>query len=453
MTSVNELVLVNGLILADPDKGEVLPHGVTVISRGELAQVNSPADGKLFATPVIDCSGCLIMPGLINLHNHAAMSLLRGLADDLPLEAWLNDYVFPSERRHVNPQSVYLGTALSAMEMALNGISTCADGYFFMEHAAQAFIDVGIRAVVAQGILDVPVPDAPEAGAWRERIDEFLFSCPRDPLITPALFCHSPYLCSPDTLKQSAKIAQEHKSLLFCHVAETALEVEQVIGRYGRRPVEHLASLELLGRGLVAVHCVHLSDGEKGLLAKSGTGIVHCPESNMKLASGASPVWQLLSRGITIGLGTDGPASNNNLDLFEEMRTASFAAKLLTRDPQALAARQVLKMATTDAARILGMGDKIGSLERGKQADIAIVDLDRPHLTPLYDPISHLVYAARGSDVRDVIVHGRIVVRNGRLTRADESIIKEQANALAEEIRREVGIQGACAARCDSIKA
>ena len=436
---MDELALVNGFILADPDEGRILPHNSTRIADGKLVRVNGSRDPHSRDDSILDCSGCLIMPGLINGHAHAAMSLLRGLADDLPLEIWLNEYIFPSERKHVGPELVYLGTALSAVEMALNGITACADGYFFMEYAAQAFLDVGLRAVVAQGILDVPAPDALEAGSWKERAERFLAACPSSPSISPALFCHSAYLCSPETLRDATRLAKENRIPLFSHVSETSSEVEDILSRYGRRPVEHLDALGLLGERFVAVHCVHISDHEQSLLAQSGTKVIHCPESNMKLASGSSPIWHLSARGVTVGLGTDGPASNNNLDMFEEMRTASLAAKLVTRDPQALSARQALKMATIDCARALGMDDRIGSLVPGKLADLVVVDLDKPHLTPLYDPISHLVYAARGSDVRDVIVSGRVVVRQGKIRTIDESNIKRRARAMASEIGRQVG--------------
>jgi len=270
-------------------------------------------------------------------------------------------------------------------------------------------------------------------------MDEFLASCPRDALITPALFCHSAYLCDPETLRRSADLAKEHGTLLFCHVSETSPEVDEVTTRYGRRPVEHLHALDILGEGFVAVHAVHLSDREKGMLVESGVGVVHCPESNMKLATGACDAWGLCRRGVTMGIGTDSPASNNNLDLLEEMRSASLMAKLVTGDPEALDARTALRMATIDGARVLGMDDRIGSLEPGKLADVIVIDLDRPHLTPMYVPESHLVYVARGSDVRDVIVNGRLVVDHGRITTVDQAEFMARARASAVEIGCGVG--------------
>jgi len=435
-----EITLINGLILTHPGLKDAVPHGRSTICGGRLAEVNVPVESALFAGQVIDCANCLIMPGLINCHNHAAMSLLRGVADDLPLERWLNGYIFPSESKHTDPDFVHLGTMLSCLEMVLGGVTTFADGYFFMENAARAAIEVGLRAVVAQGILDLPTPDARAAGSWKERVADFLSACPQDPLISPALFCHSPYLCGPDTFQEAARLADDHDALLFSHVCETHREVEDIRARYGRTPVEHLENLGVLGPSFVAVHVIHVSDEEMDLLADSGTKVIHCPESNMKLASGVSPVRELIKRGVTVGIGTDGPASNNNLDLFEEMRSASLMAKLVTKDPEALNSRTVLRMACLDAAKALGMEDRIGSLEPGKCADVIVIDLDRPHLTPMYDVASHLIYAARASDVRDVLVNGKVVVRGGRATSVDEDRIKAAGRAKGGQIARGLGV-------------
>ncbi len=428
------VVLIEGSILCDPAYPQVVPHGTTVISGNRLVKVNEPMNSHLSFDEVIDCSNCLIMPGLVNAHTHAAMSLLRGMADDLPLERWLRDYIFPAENQHADSGFVYLGTKLSAVEMALSGITTFADGYFHMEEAAKAAQDVGVRAVMAQGVLDVPTPDVPVAGLWRDRAERFLEQCPQDGLITPALFCHSPYLCSPETLCQAAELVGTQGRLLFSHVSETAQEVEDIKNRYGCSPVEHLHNLGILGDRFVAVHAIHLSEQEKDLLAQSGTCVVHCPECNMKLASGAADISGLLKRGVTVGIGTDGPASNNNLDLFEEMRSASLMAKLITGNPEALDARTVIHMATLGGAKALHMDDEIGSLKPGKLADVTVVDLDRIHLTPAYDPLSHLVYAARGSDVRHVLVNGKLVVRNGRVVTVDEGDLKSRVRSKARKI-------------------
>lgn len=436
----NEIILFNGWILTEPGTSEVVPHHMTVISGDRLFKVNVPKVDVSENYETIDCTGCLIMPGLVNGHNHAAMSLLRGLADDLPLDRWLRDFIFPAETKYASPNFVLLGTMLSTVEMAMSGTTTLADGYFHMESAAEAVKKVGLRAVVAQGILDVPTPDAPAVGTWKERAKCFLVSCIRDPLITPALFCHSPYLCGPDTFVQAADLAKRNGVLLFAHVAETEWEVSEMKARYGRRPIEHLDSVGILGRNFVAIHAVHPSEQELEILTRTGTSVVHCPESNMKLASGAAPVTELRSRGICVGLGTDGPASNNNLDMFEEMRSASLMAKLADKNPQALDARSVLRMATLDGARALGMDDRIGSLVPGKLADLIVIDMDRPHLTPCYDLVSHLVYAARGSDVREVIVNGECVVHGGSVVTVDEIALMEQVRELSAKIAQDLGI-------------
>jgi 5-methylthioadenosine/S-adenosylhomocysteine deaminase len=436
-----EIILINGLMLADPSAPQVEIHRTTVVSANKLTAVNVPSASHDPHALTIDCTDCLIMPGLINCHTHAAMSLLRGLADDLPLDRWLNDYIFPSEARHAGPEFVYLGTKLSAVEMVLGGITTFADGYFHMEHAARATLEVGARAVVAQGILDVPAPDAPLPGSWKARAEQFLSDCPSDSLITPALFCHSPYLCSPETFVAAQRLCSESGALLFSHVAETLWEVGETRTKYGRTPVEHLAQFGILRPGFVAVHAIHLSHAEEDVLAESGATVVHCPESNMKLASGAAPILDLLKRGVSVGIGTDGPASNNNLDLFEEMRSASLMHKLISRDPQAMSARTLVQMATVGGAEVLGMDDRIGSLKVGKLADIVVIDLKRPHLTPLYDPISHLVYAARASDVRDVLVNGKPVVRNGCVLTVDEEELRSQVLAKAQEIGMDFDIK------------
>lgn len=442
----SEILLVNGLILADPSSGRVIPHGMTLISGTRLAQVNQPLEGAADKPTVIDCSNCLIMPGLVNAHTHAAMSLLRGIGDDLPLNDWLKDFIFPAEAKYADPQFVYLGSCLSAMEMALSGITTYADAYFHMESAAAAAIDLGMRAVIAQGILDVPSPDAPEQNSWKKRVELFLARCPKDPLITPALFCHSPYLCSPETFKEAHSIARESGVRLFSHVAETQTEVQDMSRRYGVGPVEHLHRLGVLGEDFVAVHAVHVSDSERNILSETCTRVVHCPESNMKLASGAAPVWDLMKRGVVVALGTDSAASNNNLDLLEEMRSASLLAKLVTGDPESLPAEAAVRMATIDGARALGLDESIGTLERGKLADLIVINLDRPHLTPLYDPVSHLVYSARGSDVRHVMVNGRVIVKDGRMTTVNERTIKTRVTEIACRIEEGLGLAdyGAC---------
>ncbi len=441
MHNNSNTTLVNGLILADPRSGVVKPHGKTVIEADRLVEVNSSFDSTQPPTDVIDCSNCLIMPGLVNAHNHAAMSLLRGAADDMPLHTWLNQYIFPAEARFVGPEFVYVGTCLSAAEMALSGTTTFADAYFYMEKSAQAAADVGLRAVIAQGILDLPMPDSPVAGQWGARITDFLDNFPDHPLLTPALFCHSPYLCGPGTLKTAKEISARKGIPLFCHVAETAWEVAEINKLYGKSPVEHLNQLRILDKDFIAVHCACVSEKDVDILSSAKTPVVHCPESNMKLASGAAPVNTMIDKGVVLCLGTDGPASNNNLDLFEEMRTASLLAKFSTNNPEGLSAAETIKAATYDGAEALGLASKIGTLEQGKQADLIVIDLKSPHFNPLYDVISHLVYSAKGSDVRDVFVNGWPVVRDKRIQTIGMEDVYREVQRIAESISKHLGIR------------
>ncbi|MGC8906447.1 MAG: amidohydrolase [Desulfomonilaceae bacterium] len=430
-----DIVLCGGHLLSNPDVGDVPPHGMTVIKDHTLVAVNVPWDPEIRADKVIDCTNCLIMPGIINCHTHGGMGLLRGLADDMPLDTWLRRFIFPVEQQWVKPDFVYLGCLVSMAEMVLNGITTCADGYYFMENAARAAIAIGMRAIVAQGILDVPTPDAHEPERCMDRAMEFIECCPRHQLIRPALFCHSPYLCSPDTLIAAADAARNHSLRLFCHVAETKDEVRAIRARYHASPAAHLRDVGVFGENFVAVHCTHVNSEDMDMIAETGAKVVHCPESNMKLGSGAAPVVQMLHRQIGVGLGTDSAASNNDLDMWGEMRTAALLAKLVASDPAALDAKTVVRMATMEGARVLGLSDMVGSLEPGKRADVAVIDMTGMHLTPMYDMISHLVYCGRGSDVRDVLIDGQVVVRNREIQTVDQQEIKDRARETSRNIK------------------
>ncbi len=430
------IVLENGLILTDASRSDPEPHHRTVISGDRIVAVNSSAPTPPVTVETIDCSNCIIIPGLVNCHVHSPMSLFRGLADDLPLQTWLEQFIFPSEALHVTPEMVRLGATLSAVEMALSGITTFADAYFFMEQAALAAIDVGLRAVIAQGVIDVPTPDVKRSGCWRDRVSEFFENVSSHSTITPSIFCHSPYLCGPDTFKKAWELSKSAGTKLFSHVAETTTEIEQVTLRHGVSPVQLLDSINVLDRDFVAIHCVHLTPRDLQIIGERNVSVIHCPESNMKLASGSAPIETFLQLEIGLGIGTDSPASNNNLDLFEEMRSASLMAKLISNNPEALSARNALTMATIGGAQCLGLDKDIGTLDVGKQADIVVVDLDKPHLFPLYDPISQLVYCANAGDVRDVIVAGRPIVRNRRLSFTGYSEVRERCLELARKIAK-----------------
>lgn len=440
MDQPERILLKNGLIMANPQDCVVSPHFNTLLEFCEIVSVNFKEEPDAGEVIVIDCSGCLIAPGLVNGHIHGAMSLFRGIADDLPLEKWLNDYIFPAEAAFVNPEFVELGSTLACAEMALNGITTFADGYFFMERSADAAVNVGLRSVIAQGILDYPTPDC-QQGLWTRRVEEFLASIQRNTMAQPALFCHSPYLCGPETFARAKEICASNGIRLFSHVAETRLEVQVINERYGKTPVQYLKDLGVLGPDFVGIHCIHLNDEDIRILGDTGARVIHCPESNMKLASGAADVVKMRAEGILMGLGTDGPASNNNLDLLEEMRSASLSAKLSTLNPESLRAQELLNMGTLEGAKVLGLDGLIGAISPGKAADIIVIDMDKPHLTPMYDPVSHLVFAANGSDVRDVIVNGALIVHNRKLLTIDLPDLLDRCRNMAAGIAEKVELQ------------
>jgi 5-methylthioadenosine/S-adenosylhomocysteine deaminase len=364
------------------------------------------------------------------------MTCFRGLADDLPHQEWLHEHIFPAEAHHVSEETVYWGTMLAVVEMIKSGTTTFCDGYFCEDGAARAVTASRIRAIVAQGVIDFPAPGVPDPRTNVKAAEAFVFRWQgNSPHLIPSIFCHSPYTCSPETLTGAKEVCRQHGILFQIHLAETMNEVDEIQKRYGRRPVEHLRALGLLDEETLCHHAVWISEEEIELLAQSGVGISHNPESNMKLASGVAPLPRMLNAGVKVGLGTDGCASNNNLDMFQEMDTAAKLHKVYWGDPTLCSAVQVVAMASSGGASALGMRGELGSLEPGKKADIITIDLNQPHLTPIYEPCSHLVYAARGADVRDVIIDGRMVMRQRQLLDIDEEEIMGKVREIASRIR------------------
>jgi 5-methylthioadenosine/S-adenosylhomocysteine deaminase len=410
--------------------------GYVGIRGSVIACVGEGAGGGCPAREVIEARNMLLMPGLVNTHTHAAMTLLRGLADDLPLEAWLNDHIFPAEARIIDNESVYWGTLLACAEMIRSGTTTFADGYFCLDGAARAVQEAGLRVVLAHGIIDFPAPGVPDPadniGAVRRFIERWAEVSAR---IRPAVFPHSVYTCSPATLQKAGDLARRHGLPLFIHLAETRDEVRQVRERHGKTPLRLLRDLGLLTSGTVAVHVNHVDPEELEVLARSGAAVSHCPESNLKLAAGVTPLTEMLERGVRVGLGTDGCASNNDLDLLREMRTAALVHKVTRMDPTALEASVLVHLVTIGGAGVLGLEKEIGSLEIGKQADLILLDLDRPHLTPLYNPYSHLAYAASGADVDTVFIAGRIVMRKRKFLTLDWQEIRDRVQKIAEKVK------------------
>jgi 5-methylthioadenosine/S-adenosylhomocysteine deaminase len=434
MLPAADILVTHGTVLTMDAAGTRIDDGAVAIA-GDRILAAAPAErlAGVQAKKVIDAHGGIIMPGLVNTHTHAAMTCFRGLADDLPLMTWLNDHIFPAEAR-LTPEMVTKGALLGCAEMILSGTTCFCDMYLFEEAVARAAHAAGLRAVVGEVLFDFPSPNygAPENGlAYTRRMAAKWVD---DPLIGVAVEPHSPYLCAPDLLCRAADLARELHLPLVTHLSETAGEVAQIRSRYGRTPVGHLAHLGILAPNLLACHCVQLTPEDIALLQAADVKIAHNPESNMKLASGIAPVPALLAAGLCVALGTDGCASNNDLDLFLEMDTAAKLHKVATLDPTALPAEQVLKMATIDGARALGLEAITGSLEPGKRADLIVIDCRKPHLTPLYHPASHLVYAARGGDVDTVVINGRLVMEKRELRTLDLERITADVRAIAAQI-------------------
>lgn len=424
----NNLLLINCLLLAHVADRQL---SYLLVRNGKIAAI-----GPMAACPLpggmatVDGGGNLVLPGLINGHNHCAMTLFRGMADDLALSDWLYNHIFPAEAALVNPEMVYWCTLLAAAEMISSGTTSVADGYFFSATAAEALRDAGMRAVIAHGIVDFPAPSVPDPSKNIETVEGFLRHWQgRSSLITPAVFAHAPYTCSPRTLRRAKELADRYGTKLFIHVAETANEQATIIEPQGPTPLQHLANLGILDAHTVLVHGVWLDGADLDILAASGAAVVTCPQSNLKLGAGIAPIPPMLSRHIPVGLGTDGCASNNSLDLFREMDMLAKLHKATARDATAMPASRALSCATEGGASVLGLAG-CGTISEGAAADLILVAIDQPHLTPFANS-DLLVYAASGADVRSVIIDGRPVMRDRHIVSFDVAATVQRVCAMA----------------------
>lgn len=438
--TVDPDIIIEGGILISMAAGEAPTPSARIFIKGDkIVDIQRAGDKPPISEGVelIDASKGIIMPGLVNAHSHTAMTIFRGMADDLPLKQWLFEKIFPAESKYLNPETVYWGTLLGCLEMIASGTTSLVDGYFFQDETVRAVHKSGLRALIAQGVLDFPAPGVGDPKknltVAKEFIEKWLGY---SDLITPGLFCHSLVTCSDKTLKRAMKISRDFSLPLQIHLSETSEDVREIMNRTGQRPVHYLDKIGVLNDDLIAAHAVHLDDEEMELLSRKGVKIVHSPESNMKLSSGVARVSEMLGMGMTVGLGTDGCASNNNLDLFQEMDTAAKLGKVFTLNPVNMDAGTVLKMATTWGADILGLEKETGTIEKGKKADIIVVDLEAPHLVPLYNPLSAIVYSASGADVKDVIVNGEILMKERTFRTLDPVEIIERVTAISREISR-----------------
>jgi 5-methylthioadenosine/S-adenosylhomocysteine deaminase len=432
------LIVSGGTVVTMDASRRVIEDGAVAVAGGRIVAVGKRTDvlRGYTAREVVDARGGAVIPGLINGHTHVPMSLFRGIADDLDLQEWLTKYIFPAEAKNVTEEFVRAGTQLGLAEMIRGGTTTYCDMYYFEDAIAEETERAGVRGLLGETVIDFPVPDNktwPAAMAYTER---FVARWKGNRLITPAIAPHAPYTVSEAHLREVRAFSDRTGAPIVTHVAETRKEVEDISRDHGARPVEYLARIGFLGPRDVFAHTVHLTEGEIGLLKQNGVGSVHNPQSNMKLASGVAPVPQMLRAGVLLGLGTDGAASNNDLDMWEEMDTAAKLHKLSSGDPKVVTAEEALALATISGARALHMDSDIGSLEEGKRADIVVVGLDALHQTPRYSIYSHLVYATKASDVRTVVIEGRVVMRERRLLTLNEPLIKQKARAIRERISR-----------------
>jgi 5-methylthioadenosine/S-adenosylhomocysteine deaminase len=434
------LVVVGGTVITESADHRILSPGAVAINGTDIIDVDRPEviAGRYRAAETIGARDQIVLPGLINTHTHAPMVMYRGLADDVSLMDWLEKYIFPAEARTVSPEMVRIGTRLAVLEMIESGTTTYADMYYFEEEVAKATREAGLRAILGQTIIQFPVADAKTPAEGLARAERFIKAFAGDSLIVPAVAPHAIYTNDETTLKASAELARRHDVPLIIHLAETEDELRNSRDRHGATPTGYLESIGFWGPRTLAAHGVWVTDEDIQILKRRGVGVSHNPESNMKLASGAAPVTRYLAAGVALGLGTDGAASNNDLDMFGAMRQASFLAKHATRDPTAMPARTALDLATIGGARALAMERTIGSLEAGKRADLITVSMGAARQTPLYDPVSHLVYVTRGDDVRTTIVNGRVLMRERQLKTLDPAAVIAAANRLASRVREAV---------------
>jgi 5-methylthioadenosine/S-adenosylhomocysteine deaminase len=434
------LVVTNGTIVTMDAGGRVIANGAVAVDGADIVAVDTmdAIQRQYRGTETVDAGGQVVLPGLVNTHTHAPMVLFRGLADDLALMEWLTKYIFPAEAKTVSPEFVRAGTRLAALEMIQSGTTTYTDMYYFEEEIARETKAAGLRGVLGQTVIQFPVADAKTPADALARAEAFITAFKGDPLITPAVAPHAMYTLDGATLMAARSLSTRHGVPTLIHVAETRDEVKIAQDQHQSSPVGYLDRLGFLGAGVVAAHGVWVSEPEIAILKQRGVGVSHNPESNMKLASGTAPVPGYLAAGVAIGLGTDGAASNNDLDMFDAMRTASFLHKLQTGDPRVVGARTALEMATMGGARALGMSDRIGSVEPGKRADLIVESMSSARQTPMYDPISHLVYTTRGDDVRTSIVHGKVLMRDRKMLTLDEASVLSEARAWAEKVRAAV---------------
>jgi 5-methylthioadenosine/S-adenosylhomocysteine deaminase len=431
-----DLIVSGGTVVTMDAKKRLIENGAVAVRKGEIVAVGTASEiaRKFLAGQTINASNKVVIPGLINTHTHIPMSLFRGISDDLDLQEWLTKYIFPAEAKNVTEAFVRAGTRLGLAEMIRGGTTAYCDMYYFEDAIADETFRAGVRGVLGETIIDFPVADNKTNSEAMAYAEKFINRWKNNSLIVAALAPHAPYTVSTEHLKAIRALSDKTNAPVVIHVAETQKEVSDISKQYGARPVTYLSKIGFLNNRTIAAHVVFANDAELDILKNLGVGIAHNPQSNMKLASGVAPVPQMLLKNLPVGLGTDGAASNNDLDMWEEMDTAAKLHKVFSGDPKVVSAMQAFEMATIRGARALHLENLIGSIETGKRADLVIVDFDDLHQTPYFNVYSSLVYATKASDVRTVIINGKIVMLDRRLLTLDENDIKKTANAYRRKI-------------------
>ncbi len=435
-TTVDLLIVGGTIVTMDKDR-RIIGDGAVIVNNGKITLVGSrqAAMINLTAKQTIDATGKIIIPGLINTHTHIPMTLFRGIADDLDLQEWLTKYIFPAEAKNINENLVRVGTRLGLAEMIRGGTTTFCDMYYFEDAIADETAKAGVRGVLGETLIDFPAPDSKTFDAAINYTENFIKKWQnKNPLIIPAVAPHAPYTVSEEHLKSASNLAKKYNSPLIIHLAEAQTETDFIMQNKGMRPIEYVNKIGFFTDKTIAAHVIQANEKELEILKSKNVGVAHNPQSNMKLAAGVAPVPLMLAKNMRVGLGTDGAASNNDLNLWEEMDTAAKLHKVFSMNPKVVSAEEAFTMATLGGARVLHLEDKIGSIEEGKLADIAIVDFDGLHQTPFYNVYSHLVYATKAADVSTVIINGQIVMLNKNLITLDEKSIKIDATTFRNQI-------------------
>ncbi len=439
MQKVDRLIS-GGTILVMDDNDHTIKNGAVAIKGEKIIAVGGKEDieSRYISEDIINADGFLVMPGLINCHNHAPMTYFRGLADDLELTDWLNNYIFPDEARFVNREFSYRGSLLACAEMIKSGTTTFCDMYIFEDDVAMAAKSAGMRCLLGEALFDFPSPNLKTPQEGLKYTEMLIEKWASDRLVNIVIEPHALYTCSLNLLRDLGRLADRYGVPIATHYLETKSEKKKLTAKFGKSPTSFLKDIGYLSEQFIAFHCVYMEEEDIQMFANQGCKVVHNPESNMKLASGVAPVPEMIGAGVTVGLGTDGCASNNNLDMFQEMDTAAKLHKVAKLDPTVMDTKTVVRMATRDGAKALGMENVCGSLKVGMMADIIIIDMNKPHLTPLYNEYSHIVYAVNGDDVDTVLINGKVVMKNRKLLTIHEDEIMATVEETAIRIRKQL---------------